>query len=165
MEQSHPLLALPLPFRRLQNGKGPTCMPFVACLSHITNGHYYSDYRGLKKRITTIRRAQEGACLAESPSASRTSLNINEARSSDIHDEAQNVDGRPGSSFSVIPPADTIPKIEQEGINSQVPGPSLNRRRPSVWTRRGSFAQQGVPSIKWTKGRSFSGRCATLTLL
>lgn len=61
--------------RRRQNGRRPTCsflVPRRSAWSHELPSH--SDYRGLKKRITAIRKAQQGVHYSASPEDSPNAI-------------------------------------------------------------------------------------------
>lgn len=123
--------------------------------SNNTNRYNLSDYRGLKKCITAIRRSQGGLGFHESPSAPVTSLSFNEPTPSSVRNENQNLDDPPGSNTSVIPSADVISRPEKEGTSGfNAHRSPLSRRRPSTRSRRPSVTQQRAPSIKWSKSRS-----------
>jgi hypothetical protein len=94
------------------------------------------DYRGLKKCIRDIHRAQEGS-----------KVNLNEA-GPPREDRSRASEERDGANASIVTPPNTIPRSEQESGSSR-----LTRRRDSTKSRRMSIAQQAIPSIKWSKSR------------
>ncbi|KAF9010011.1 SPX domain-containing protein [Cyathus striatus] len=117
----------------------------------------YIDYRGLKKRIAAIRKAQQGIELIDSPASSQDELPLEATRQSDAHSETASLH----AVDRISPPA--IPQVPDHGVaetsaTSAPAVPGLTRRQ-SMRGRRPSFARgMSISSFRRGHNRSLSSR-------
>ncbi|TFK38117.1 SPX domain-containing protein [Crucibulum laeve] len=131
----------------------------------------YIDYRGLKKRITAIRKIQQGLELtdADSPLESTDDLPLDAARASDDHPRTERDlpygSRERGASRISLPRerSQTLRLSEDENNPSNFVPPTSTvangRTRSSTRGRRPSFAQGiSIPSFRRGRGKSVSSR-------
>lgn len=139
---------LPSILRRLLNGKRPTCTPCFNIQSMmLILFNKYSDYRGLKKAINAIRRADEAAAPHKSSPLTGNATK-DACRHSVTFTEADHVRKSPRSDNSAT---DATQRTKQKSShsNSQGYGNSPPRRTYSIYAMGG----QRIAS------RPFSTRC------